>query len=48
MEENSPTGKQKQIVDGDAYFSAARDSEQRLTENLRESINDADYFEKNK
>ena len=44
MEENSPTGKQKQIVDGDAYFSAARDSEQRLTENLRESINDADYF----
>jgi len=47
MEENSPTGKNKQIVDADGYFSAPRDSEDRLTENLRDTINQSDYFNSN-
>jgi hypothetical protein len=39
-----PTGKQKQVVDSKAFFSAPRDSEGKLSENIRETINEAEYF----
>jgi len=41
---SQPVGKQKKVVDTDIFFSAPRNAEGKLTEDIRETINEAEYF----